>query len=97
MTQVAELDRVADPICAAPATADLHKVVRAERVEPFDYGAIGLAQAAMGKPETKVGELCAELGVTRQTLYRHVSPDGQIRADGENLLGRKGPKRNVLA
>lgn len=26
-----------------------------------------LAQAAMGKPETKIGELCAELGVTRQT------------------------------
>ena len=27
-----------------------------------------LAQAAMGKPETKVAELCAELGITRQTL-----------------------------
>lgn len=48
-----------------------------------------LAQAAMGKPETKVGELCAELGVTRQTLYRHVTPDGQIRPDGEKLLGRR--------
>lgn len=47
-----------------------------------------LAQAAMGKPETKVGDLCAELGVTRQTLYRHVTPDGQIRPDGEKLLGR---------
>ena len=46
-----------------------------------------LAQAAMGKPETKVGELCAELGVTRQTLYRHVTPDGQIRPDGTKLLG----------
>lgn len=48
-----------------------------------------LAQAAMGKPETKVGELCVELGITRQTLYRHVTPDGQIRPDGEKLLGRK--------
>ncbi len=48
-----------------------------------------LAQAAMGKPETKVAELCAELGVTRQTLYRHVTPDGQIRPDGEKLLNRK--------
>ncbi|MCB8835570.1 recombinase family protein, partial [Escherichia coli] len=36
-----------------------------------------LAQAAMGKPETKVAELCAELGVTRQTLYRHVTPKGE--------------------
>jgi AcrR family transcriptional regulator len=45
-----------------------------------------LAQAAMGKPETKVAELCAELGITRQTLYRHVTPKGEIRRDGEKLL-----------
>ena len=32
-----------------------------------------LARAAMGQPETKVGDLCAELGITRQTLYRFVS------------------------
>lgn len=48
-----------------------------------------LAQATMGKPETNIAEFCAELGVTRQTLYRHVTPDGQIRPDGEKLLGRK--------
>ena len=33
-----------------------------------------LAAASMGKPDTKVAELCKELGVTRQTLYHHVSP-----------------------
>lgn len=49
-----------------------------------------LAQAAMGQPGTKVGELCAELGITRQTLYRHVDPKGRLRLDGEKLLGRKG-------
>jgi DNA invertase Pin-like site-specific DNA recombinase len=38
-----------------------------------------LAQAAMGKPETNVGALCEELGVTRSTLYRHVSPKGELR------------------
>jgi Site-specific recombinases, DNA invertase Pin homologs len=48
-----------------------------------------LAQAAMGKPETKVAELCAELGVTGQSLYRHVTPKGEIRPDGEKLLARK--------
>ena len=32
--------------------------------------------------------LCAELGITRQTLYRHVTPTGEIRPDGEKLLGR---------
>jgi DNA invertase Pin-like site-specific DNA recombinase len=48
-----------------------------------------LAQAAMGKPETKVGELCRELGISRQTLYRHVGPDGALREDGRKLLERR--------
>ncbi len=48
-----------------------------------------LAQAAMGQPETKVGELCTELGITRQTLYRHVDPKGVLRTDGEKLLARR--------
>jgi len=47
-----------------------------------------LAQAAMGKPETRVGVLCKELGISSQTLYRHISPDGQLRPDGEKLLAR---------
>ena len=49
-----------------------------------------LAMAAMGKPETKVGDLCKELGITRQTLYRHVAPDGTLRGDGEKLLVSNG-------
>lgn len=51
-----------------------------------------LAQAAMGKPETKVADLCAELGITRQTLYRFVSPKGELRADGTRLLDRRKAK-----
>jgi DNA invertase Pin-like site-specific DNA recombinase len=47
-----------------------------------------LAQAAMGRPETKVKTLCRELGVSSQTLYRHVAPDGQLRPDGEKLFKR---------
>jgi hypothetical protein len=45
--------------------------------------------ASTGQKETKVGDLCAELGMTRQTLYRHVSPDGSLRADGAKLLSRR--------
>ena len=45
-----------------------------------------LAMAAMGQVETKVGDLCKELGITRQTLYRHVAPDGNLRNDGRRLL-----------
>jgi DNA invertase Pin-like site-specific DNA recombinase len=45
-----------------------------------------LAQAAMEKRETQVSELCRELGITRQTLYRYVSPEGKLRKDGKKLL-----------
>lgn len=55
---------------------------------PFKMTAakLRLAMASMGQPETKVGELCRELGITRQTLYRHVSPKGELREDGKKLL-----------
>ena len=54
-----------------------HKMTRAK---------VRLAMASMGEPGTNVGDLCDELGVTRQTLYRHVSPTGELRADGAKLL-----------
>jgi DNA invertase Pin-like site-specific DNA recombinase len=53
-----------------------------------------LAQAAMGKPETKVADLCVELGITRQTLYRFVDPKGALRADGEKLLTRRSRSKS---
>ena len=48
-----------------------------------------LAMAAMGQPETKIRELCNELDISRQTLYRHVDPKGKLRHDGEKLLQRR--------
>ena len=51
-----------------------------------------LATASMGRPDTKISELCTELGVTRQTLYRHVSPTGELRPDGRKLLAAPRPK-----
>jgi DNA invertase Pin-like site-specific DNA recombinase len=45
-----------------------------------------LAMAAMGKPETNVGGLCQELGITRSTLYRHVTPTGEPRGEATRLL-----------
>jgi DNA invertase Pin-like site-specific DNA recombinase len=49
---------------------------------------VRLAMAAMGQKETHVGDLCKELGVTRQTLYRHVSPSGELRPDGAKLTAK---------
>ena len=45
-----------------------------------------LAAASMGQPDTKISELCTELGITRQTLDRHLSPTGELRPDGLKLL-----------
>ena len=58
---------------------------------PFKMTAakLRLAQAAMGQPGTKVAELCTELGITRQTLYRHVTLKGELRRDGLNFLARR--------
>jgi transposase-like protein len=50
---------------------------------------VRLTAASMGQPDTNVGDLCKELGVTRQTLYRHVSPAGELRDDGKKILGRQ--------
>jgi DNA invertase Pin-like site-specific DNA recombinase len=48
---------------------------------------VRLAAAAMGKPETKIADLCDELGISSQTLYRYVSPTGDLRQDGRRTLG----------
>lgn len=47
---------------------------------------IRLAQAAMSARDTKVSELCKEIGVTRSTLYRYICPKGAIRPHGQKLL-----------
>ena len=47
---------------------------------------VRLAAASMGQPETDIGELCKELGITRQTLYRHVSPTGELRPDRTEVI-----------
>ncbi len=49
---------------------------------------VRLAQSAMGKKETRVCDLCEELGVTRVTLYRYVGPEGELREHGRRALNR---------
>ena len=33
-----------------------------------------------------MADLCSELNITRQTLYRHVAPDGTLRKDGLKVV-----------
>ena len=51
---------------------------------------VRMAAASMKRPDTSVTELCKELGITRQTLYRYVSPEGELRAAGQKIIDRKG-------
>ena len=52
-----------------------------------------LAQAAMAK--RKVGELCKELGVTRQTLYRFVGPNG-VASRRHKAAQAQGAERQLV-
>src|ERR1700677_1132234 len=45
-----------------------------------------LAMASLGQRETKIRSLCEEIGISKQTLYRQVSPTGELREDGRKLL-----------
>ena len=49
---------------------------------------VRLAQAAMAQRDTKVSELCLELGVTKATIYRYVAPHGSLRNRGRQVLAR---------
>lgn len=52
---------------------------------------VRIAVGAMKDPATKIDELCRDLGgISRQTLYRHVAPDGTLRPDGVKVLEGQG-------
>jgi hypothetical protein len=47
---------------------------------------VRLAQSAMKRRDSKVSDLCNELGITRVTLYRYISPNGELREHGKKVL-----------
>src|ERR1017187_1546184 len=67
----------------ASARARGRKGGRKPKVTPAK---VRLAAAAMGKKGTVVGDLCEELGITRATIYRYVSPTGELRRDGKKVV-----------
>jgi len=48
---------------------------------------VRLAQAAMANRDTSVTDLAAELGIKPVTLYRYVGPKGELRENGQRVLG----------
>ena len=47
---------------------------------------VRLAEASMKNRDTSVTELCKELGVTRATLYKYISPTGELRDHAKRVL-----------
>ncbi len=47
---------------------------------------VRLAQASMKNRDCSVSELCKELGISKQALYKYVDPAGQLREYGQRVL-----------
>ena len=47
---------------------------------------IEMARAALAQKKTSVSKICSELRISRQTLYRHLSPQGELRSDGKKRM-----------
>ena len=47
---------------------------------------VRLAEAAMKNRDTSVSELCKELKITRATLYKYISPTGELRDYAKRVL-----------
>ena len=49
---------------------------------------VRLAEASMQNRDTSVTELCKELKITRATLYKYISPTGELRDYAKRVLER---------
>ena len=47
---------------------------------------VRLAEASMKNRDTSVAVLCKELKITRATLYKYISPEGELRDYGKRVL-----------
>ena len=55
--------------------------------DPRRIGLCMSGQEGRAQCDTKVNELCLELGVTKATIYRYVAPDGSLRDRVLQVLG----------
>lgn len=49
---------------------------------------VRLAEVAMKNRDTSVAELCRELNITRATLYKYISPTGELRDYAVRVLAK---------
>ena len=66
------------------------------RISSFTPSKLRRAQAALAAKDTSVADLCAELGVSKTTMYRNLTPDGQLTENGKRALAdTRKPKKRV--
>lgn len=82
-------ERVMAGLAAARARGN-----RGGRLPSMTPSKIRRAQAAMQHRDASVVDLCAELGVSRTTLYRNVTPGGELTKAGERALSDKRRRKN---
>jgi DNA-binding phage protein len=52
----------------------------------FTKSKLRQAQAALKSRDTGIAALCDELGVSKSTLYRNLTPNGELTVHGQKLL-----------
>jgi DNA invertase Pin-like site-specific DNA recombinase len=62
------------------------------RRSAFDKTTLLRAQAAMRNRDCSVSDLCAELGISKPTLYRNLTPAGELTEAGQRVVSGKRAK-----
>jgi DNA invertase Pin-like site-specific DNA recombinase len=62
------------------------------RRSAFDKTSLLRAQAAMKNRDCSVSDLCAELGISKPTLYRNLTPTGELTEAGQRVVSGKRAK-----
>lgn len=84
---LAEFERalISERTCAGLAAARA-RGRKGGRPAKITRAKLRVLQASMGQPGTVVEDLAKELGVSRATLYAHVTPNGELREAGRKVM-----------
>lgn len=91
-----ERDTIVERTCAGLAAARARGRVGG-RKPVLTPSKLRQAEQGMKSRDTNVTELCEELGVSRTTLYAHVTPKGELTERGKKLLKAKSTGRASVA
>ncbi|MGC1585177.1 MAG: recombinase family protein [Rhodomicrobium sp.] len=65
------------------------------RKSAFDKNMLARAQAGVRDRSMSINALCAELGISKPTLYRNLTPEGELTEAGKRVMsGKRAKLRN---